>query len=126
MAVSRDAGVDWADFGFVSVEDIVMVAEQATEHGCRRPAEAAGLDAGEEPASELFGIERCDGAVEVDVGLAIGREEECGFVTSEEQVIEGGELSGLMMISWHSLLVGIYQWGLRGPADGGGWESRIR
>ena len=76
-----------------------MVAEQAAEHGCRGPAEAAGFDAGEEPASELFGIERCDGAVEMDVGLAIGREEECGFVTGEEQVIEGGELSRLMMIS---------------------------
>ena len=78
-----------------------MVAEQAAEHGCGRPAEAAGLDAGEEPASELLGMERCGGAVEVDVGLAIGGEEESGFIAGEDQVIEGGELSRLMMISLH-------------------------
>ena len=95
----RDAGVDWADFAFVSVEDIVMVAEQSAEHGCRGPAEAAGFDAGEEPAPELFGVERGDGAVEVNVGLAIGGEEESGFIAGEEQVIEGGEFPRLMMIS---------------------------
>ena len=86
-----------------------MVAEKAAEHGCRRPVETAGFDAGEEPASELFGVERCDGAVEVNVGLAVWGEEESGFIAGKQEVIEGGELSGLMMISWHALLVGIYQ-----------------
>ena len=80
-----------------------MVAEQAAEHGCGRPTEAAGFDAGEEPASELFGIKRCDSAVEVNVGLAIWCEEESGFIAGEEQVIEFGEFSWLMMISWHAL-----------------------
>ena len=47
----------------------------------------------------MFGIERCDGAVEMDVGLTVWGEEESGFVAGEEQVIEGGEFPGLMMIS---------------------------
>ena len=123
--MGRDASMDWADFAFVSVEDIVMVAEQTAEHGCRGPAEAAGFDAGEEPASELFGIERCDGAVEVDVGLTVGCEEESGFIAGEEQVIEFGEFSRLMMISWHALLVEIYQRDFAGRSRRKTWGSEV-
>ena len=60
-----------ANLRFVSVKVVVMVAEQTAEHGCSRPSETASFDAGEEPASELFAIEWCGGAVEGDVGLAI-------------------------------------------------------
>ena len=40
------------------------------ERGVR--AEAEGFNAREQPASELFGIERGDGAIELEVGLAVG------------------------------------------------------
>ena len=86
-----------------------MVAEEAAQQRCGRPVEATGFDTGEEPASELLGIQWGGGAVEMNVGLAVGGEEEGGSIAGEDQLIEGGELSRLMMISLHSLLVGIYQ-----------------
>ena len=69
IVLSGDAGVDWADFALVSVKDVVMVAEQSAKCGCGGPGQAAGFDASEQPTSELFGIERGGGAVEVNVGL---------------------------------------------------------
>ena len=57
----------------------------------------------------MFGVQRGGGAVEMNVGLTVWGEEESGFIAGEDQVIEVGELPGLMMISWHALLVEIYQ-----------------
>ena len=73
----------------------------------------------------MFGVERSDGAVEGDVGLAVGGEEESGFIAGEEQLIEGGELSGLMMISWHVFLVKKYQRGLAGRRKLGGGGAEV-
>ena len=81
--------MDRDDLGFVSVQDIVVVAEQAAQCGCGWPGETEGLDASEQPAAELFGIKRGGGAVELDVGLAVWCEEEGGFIAGEDQVIEG-------------------------------------
>ena len=99
--MSRDASVDSAGLRFICVEDVVVVAEEAAQHRGGGPVEAAGFDAGEEPSSELLGVQRGGGAVEVCVGLAVGGEEKSGFIAGDDQVIEGGELSRLMMISLH-------------------------
>ena len=37
IVLRRDAGVDWADFTFVSVQAVVMMTEQAAERGCGGP-----------------------------------------------------------------------------------------
>lgn len=63
--------------------------------------------AGEEPAAELFAVERGGGAVEGCVGLAVWGEEEIGFVASEEEVIEGREFARFCAASLHDLLVKI-------------------
>ena len=79
--------------------------------------------AGEEPAAELFAVERGGSAVERGVGLAVWGKEEIGFVAREQEVIEGREFPGFCAASLHVLLVEIYQGGWRGPGDlaaGGG------
>ena len=88
--MSRDASVDGAGLRFICVEDVVVVAEEAAQHGGGRPVETAGFDASVEPASELLGVQGGGGAVEVNVGLAVGGEEKSGFIAGEDQVIEGG------------------------------------
>ena len=124
MVFSGDAGVDRDDLRFIGVQDIVMVTEQAAQCGSRGPVEAEGFNAGEEPAAELFGVQRCDGAVELDAGLAIGREKESGFIAGEDQVIEGGELSRLMMISWHCASGEKVPGGLGSPTGYSRWRER--
>ena len=86
-----------------------------------------GFYASEEPASELFGVKRCGVAIELGVGLIVWSEEKSGSIAGEDQLIEGGELSRLMMISWHSILFEIYQWGLLGQRGWGseGWEVAL-
>ncbi len=83
------------------------------------------FDAREEPATELFAVERGGGAVERDVGLAVGGEEEIGFIAGDEEIIEGREFPGLCAASLHD----IADWNLTGWVDapGGlgwwlGWE----
>ena len=88
--MSGDARVDWDDLGFVRVENVIMVPEQAAKHGSGWPVQAAGFNAREEPASELLRIERGGCAVELDVGLAVWGKEESSFIAGEEQVIELG------------------------------------
>ncbi len=52
--------------------------------------------AGEEPAAELFAVERGGGAVEGGVGLAVWGEEEIGFVASEAGGYRRPRVSGVL------------------------------
>ena len=61
------------------------------------------FDAGEEPAAELFSVERGRGAVEGSEGLAVWGEEEIGFVACEDEIVECREFPGLCAASLHDV-----------------------
>ena len=86
-----NACVDGMDFRLVVMKQAIVMAEEMAEQGCRGSGSADLFGAREEPATELFAIERGGGAVECDVGLAVWGEEKIGFVAGLQEIIEGRE-----------------------------------